>query len=183
MKHVIRIAILALTVVLSTMLRTNADASENADSLYIGDQTDSFATGNTVKRFNAETGAYLGAFVTSNSGGLHGPRGLIFSQRGEGERGDLLVVNQNQDLSPLSGAVLRFNGETGAFLKAIVPATDTSSPNANPNAPFAPRGMVLWNHEVLFVAEFVGVMNAPGRLLAFTKNGEFLANLTPGVLP
>jgi len=81
MKHVIRIAILALTVVLSTTLRTNADASENVDSLYIGDQTDPFAIGNTVKRFNAETGAYLGAFVTSNSGSLHGPRGLIFSQR------------------------------------------------------------------------------------------------------
>ncbi len=168
-KYLVSIALLMLTVVLSTTLHANADDSKNADSLYVGDQTDRFASGNTVKRFDAETGAFLGAFVTSNSGGLHGPRGLIFSQRGEGERGDLLVVNQNQDL-PLNGEVLRYDGKTGAFLKALIPAT-------NPNAPFTPRGMVLWDHRVLFVADL------DGRLLAFKKNGEFLANLTPGVLP
>ena len=41
--------------------------------------------------------------------------------------------------------------------------------------------MVLWDHKVLFVAEFLGVGNTPtpGRLLAFTKNGKVLADLTP----
>ena len=94
-------------------------------------------------------------------------------------RRHLLVVNQNQGLDPLSGAVLRYNGNTGTFQKGIVPAIDTSSPNADPNAPFLPRGMILWDKQVLFVAEFFGVADAPGRLLSFTKNGKFLSDLTP----
>jgi hypothetical protein len=162
----VSIAMLILTLVLSTTLPTSA----KADSLFVGDQTDPSASGNTVKRFDAATGTFLGAFVTTNSGGLHGPRGLIFSNSGDGENGDLLVVNQNQGL-PLNGEVLRYDGQTGVFLKALIPAT-------NPNAPFAPRGMVLWDDQVLFVADFEG-----GRLLAFQKNGKFLANLTPGAQP
>ena len=43
-----------------------------ADFLYIGDGYD-----NTVKRFDANTGANT-PFVPSSSGGLDGPRGLIF---------------------------------------------------------------------------------------------------------
>jgi len=42
-----------------------------ADFLYIGDGYD-----NTVKRFDANTGANT-PFVPSSSGGLDGPRGLI----------------------------------------------------------------------------------------------------------
>ena len=149
-----------------------------ADSLYVGDQTDPSASDNTVKRFDAETGDFLGAFVTLNSGDLHGPRGLIF------DHARLLVVNQNQDLEPLSGAVLRYNGKTGAFLKAIVPATDTSFPDADPNAPRVPRGVVLWDKKIV-LADFSAsafcppLPCLPGRLLVFTKNGKFLANLNP----
>ena len=175
--------LLVLTVGLSIISPANADDSKKAkkaDLLYIGDQTDSGASDSTVKRFDATTGNFRGTFVTSNSGLLHGPRGIIFDHPGR-----LDVVNQNQDLDPLSGAVLQYNGETGAFLKAIVPATDTLSPKANPNAPYLPRGMVLWNHKVLFVAEFLSAPTTPtappgpGRLLAFTKNGKFLNELKP----
>lgn len=78
-----------------------------------------------------------------------------------------------------------YNGKTGAFLKAIVPATDTSSPDADPNALGVPRGMVLWDKKIVFVADFsasafcIQFPCPPGRLLAFTKNGKFLANLNP----
>ena len=144
-----------------------AETSPTADSLYIGDQTDlPTASDNTVKRFDAESGNFLGAFVASNSGGLHGPRGLIFDNPGP-----LLVVNQNQNL-PLNGAVFRYDGSSGAFLKAVVP-------DADPNAPFGPRGIILWNHDVLFVADMGAGPGAPGKLLTFTKNGKFLADLTP----
>lgn len=44
-----------------------------ADSLYIGDDSDY-----TVKRFDAETGTFLGTFVSSGSGGVNGLRGLVF---------------------------------------------------------------------------------------------------------
>ena len=140
------------------------------DALYIGDETDlTVSIPSTVKRFDAKTGAYLGTFVTENSGGLQGPRGLIFEDPGQ-----LLVVNQNANLEGVNGAVLRYNGKTGAFWEAIVPATD-------PTALLQPRGMVLWDHKVLFVADLglVPPDNAPGRLLEFTKEGTFVADLTP----
>jgi hypothetical protein len=178
--ELVNIALLVLTVGLSTTVPTNAENSKKVDSLYIGDQDPSDPSlSSKVGRFDAQTGAFLGDFVTSNSGGLHGPRGLIFDHPGR-----LDVVNQNQGLDPLSGAVLQYDGKTGAFLKAIIPAQDTSLPNADPNAPFAPRGIVVWDKKVLFVAEFIGkgINNPPGRLLAFTKNGKFLADLTPDPL-
>jgi DNA-binding beta-propeller fold protein YncE len=168
---------IALALTLSILgLGTIRASYAGEDSLYIDDQTDPLATDNTVKRFDATTGKFLGAFVTSNSGDLKGPRGIIFDNPGQ-----LNVVNQNQDRGSLSGAVLRYNGQTGKFLKAIVPATDTSSPQADPNAPFTPRGMILWNKKVLFVADFLGVGDKPGRLLAFTKNGKFLYEKKPDI--
>jgi hypothetical protein len=140
------------------------------DSLYIGDETDlTVSIPSTVKRFDAKTGAFLGAFVADNSGGLQGPRGSIFEDPGQ-----LLVVNQNANLEGVNGTVLRYNGKTGAFWEAIVPATD-------PTALLQPRGMVLWDHKVLFVADLglVPPDNAPGRLLEFSKDGTFVADRTP----
>ena len=67
-------------------------SAARADTLYIGDGND-----NTVKGFDADTGTRIdfgngntGIFVTTGSGGLHGPRGLIFNQSG-----NLVVANQN----------------------------------------------------------------------------------------
>ena len=171
--------IAAVLLVLTAVLGgdTARAGSGKADSLYIGDQTDIDASAGTVKRFgNVETatGVYLGEFVRPNSGGLDGPRGLVFDNSGH-----LLVVNQNQGSDTLSGAVLRYNGNTGNLLQTIVPAVDASSPGANPNAPWLPRGMILWDKKVLFVAEFLGFGDVPGRLLSFEKNGKFLSDLTP----
>lgn len=45
-----------------------------ADSLYIGDDSDY-----TVKRFDAETGAFLGSFVSAGSGGVNGLTGCTAS--------------------------------------------------------------------------------------------------------
>ncbi|MBZ5559302.1 MAG: DUF3455 domain-containing protein [Acidobacteriia bacterium] len=157
----------ALVPYTATYVFYQADTPSTADSLYIGDQTDlPTASASTVKRFDAQTGRCQGAFVTADSGGLHGPRGLVFDNAGP-----LLVANQNQDL-PLNGTVLRYDGTTGAFSKAIVPDSD-------PHAPFGPRGMILWNHTTLYVADIGAGPGAPGKLLAFTKDGEFVADRTP----
>jgi hypothetical protein len=140
------------------------------DSLYIGDETDlTVSVPSSVKRFDAKTGEFLGAFVAENSGSLQGPRGLIFADPGQ-----LLVVNQNANLDGVNGAVLRYNGKTGAFWDAIVPTTD-------PTALLQPRAMVLWDHKMLFVTDLglVPPENAPGRLLEFAKDGTFVADLTP----
>jgi len=134
-----------------------------ADSLYVGDGSD-----NTVKKFDASTGAYEGNFIASGSGGLNGPRGLIFRNHGQ-----MLVVDQNVG-EPNPGEVLRFNGVTGNFLDNLVFQTD-------PNAPFAPRGMVLGARHTLYVADDGNLDGITlGRLTRFnSETGAFLGDLQP----
>ncbi|WP_397538658.1 hypothetical protein [Rummeliibacillus pycnus] len=129
------------------------------DFLYIGDGFD-----NTVKTFEAETGRFLGSFVASGSNGLNGPRGLIFDHSG-----NLLVTNQNIG-QPQNGDVLKYNRQTGEFLGELVQS------NA-PGAPFAPRGIVLSNENLLFVAD-MGDVDVPGEVRLYNgTTGEFLGNL------
>jgi hypothetical protein len=145
----------------------------NADSLYIGDAND-----NTVKSFDASTGNYLGTFVTKNGcpanppsppppGCLYGPRGLIFDGQGH-----LLLADQNVNLG-IPGAIYEYD-QTGAFVKALVPYTDS-------HAPPAPRGTILVGN-VLFVASLSGVTppNSTGVLQAFNgTTGAFVGLLAP----
>jgi len=149
----------------------------NTDSLYIGDGND-----NTIKRFDASTGKYLGVFVTNKDcpqnpnppplGCLYGPRGLIFDGSDH-----LLVADQNVNLS-FNGAIYEYSAKTGAFVKALVPYTD-------PNAPPAPRGIVLYNDDVLFAASQTGtgVPKDHVRQAAFKPSmramGSFSASCRP----
>jgi hypothetical protein len=150
---------------LSTIQSGPHDEAPPADSLFVGDASD-----NTVKRFDATTGAYQGTLVAPGSGGLHDPRGLIF-----GQGHDLLVVSQNVNL-PLNGEVLRYDGETGAFDNKVVATT-------TPHAPLAPRGMVRGPMHTVFVADLgdLGVPGgAPGRLAQFDeRTGAWKRDLTP----
>src|SRR5215831_19883400 len=140
-----------------------------ADSLYIGDGAD-----DTVKRFDAQTGAYLGAFVTSGSGGLRGPRGLIFT------RGSLYVSNQNVSTPDrpidFAGEILQFRRTTGDFLDALVPCNPPLSRNCDPHGPFAPRGLISGLGNTLYVADLgdfpPNFPAPPGRVPQFdTKTG------------
>jgi sugar lactone lactonase YvrE len=151
-------------------------AVAKADSLYIGDAND-----NTVKKFDASTGNFLGVFIRNNGcqnpnpngprlGCLYGPNGLIFD-----ESDHLLVADQNAGLN-VNGAIYEYSARTGAFVKPLVPYTD-------PNAPFAPRGIVLYNGDVLFVASQEGTGSPPcasGCVQAFDAgNGKLLGFLQP----
>ena len=78
------------------------------DYLYVGDDSD-----NTVKRFDAITGDFLGTFA---KGHIKGPRGLLFDREG-----NLLVSNQNVDKNK-NGNILKFDGQTGKFLGELVPS-------------------------------------------------------------
>ena len=140
--------------------------SARADSLYIGDGAD-----NTVKRFDAQTGAYLGAFVTSGSGGLRGPRGLIFT------RGSLYVSNQNVG-QPFDGEILQYHRTTGDFLDALVPCNPPGRACV-PDGPFAPRGLISGLGATLYVADLGNFdTQYPGRVPQFdTKTGAFLGDL------
>src|SRR5262245_3092084 len=144
------------------VLEDRAVPSAAQDFLYVGDGAD-----NTVKQFDATTGAFVGTLVASGSQGLLGPRGLIFRNPGQ-----LIAVNQNFFLT-IPGEVLNYNGVTGRPLGALVPATSS-------HAPFAPRGMVLANH-TLYVADdgnLDGVIL--GRVARFnSETGAFLGDLQP----
>lgn len=146
-------------------LLTGLAPASHADSLYIGDQTD-----NTVKRFDADTGEFLGEFVKKGNTAIKGARGLIFNSTG-----DLLISNQNAGAKK-SGEILINDGATGEYLGTVVR-------HNSPDAPYAPDGIVLVNG-ALFVADQTshGQDNPPGRLLKYSEDGELLADLTPDPL-
>jgi glucose/arabinose dehydrogenase len=133
-----------------------------SDSLYVGDAGD-----NTIKRFDAQSGAYQGTFVKKGHSPLKGPMGMLVD-----ENGDLLISNQNTGTNK-HGEILKHSGLTGEALPSIIDHNDE-------DAPFAPRGIVL-RDDVLFVADLAGKGNdgPSGRLLAYSLGGELLSDLTP----
>lgn len=134
-------------------------AATSQDFLYVGDSSN-----DSIQQFDASTGAYIGTLVPPGSAGLHGPRGIVLDQ------GNLLVVNQNINL-PKNGEVLRYTSQSGAPTSPLVPAL-------NPNAPFAPAGMVV-RENVVYVAD-TGEGSPAGRIVKFNATtGAFLGDLNP----
>jgi hypothetical protein len=62
---------------------------------------------NAVLRYNGTTGAFLGAFIASNSGGLNFPGEFLFAG------GSVYVTSQD------SNQVMRYDATTGAFIEAV----------------------------------------------------------------
>lgn len=124
------------------------------DSLYVSDAGD-----NSVKRFCAQDGRLLDTF---GNGSLQGPRGILYE-------GNILVANQNV-LQPYPGEIDQYHHKDGTFLGALVPHTD-------PNAPFAPRGIIRGlDNNTLYVAD-LGSGNI-GRVATYDVNtGHFLGDL------
>jgi DNA-binding beta-propeller fold protein YncE len=147
-------------------------SAAEADFLYVGDGAD-----NTVKRFDTATAKDLGKFVTDGSGGLHGPRGLIFTRGRSFTPIQLYVVNQNVS-QPFAGEILRYRRSGGQFVGALVPSSD-------PNAPFAPRGLIRGLLPTVYVADLGDLGDSedvflPGRIARFDSlTGRFLGDLDP----
>ncbi|MDX2248954.1 MAG: hypothetical protein SF052_19355 [Bacteroidia bacterium] len=59
----------------------------------------------SVKRYNGNTGQYIGDFVTPNSGSLNSPQDVLFHPNG-----NLLVTGR------FNNAVKMYNGQTGAYI-------------------------------------------------------------------
>lgn len=135
--------------------------SSRADELFIGDAGD-----NSVKAFDSDTGAYLGAFIPSGTAGLNGPMGMIFTD------GQLVVVNQNINTN-LSGEIFRFNSTTGSFEGKLVASSDR-------DAPFFPQGLVRGGPNQSFYVADVGIKNQcanQGNIKEYSASGAFLDNL------
>lgn len=160
------LCLIALAITVGIGLNGYADTQNRfkADVLYVGDGGD-----DSVKRFNANTGDYLGKLVPDDdSVRLIGPRGLIFVLD------KLLVVNQNVD-QPLSGEILRYQRDTGDFIDALVP----SCTNPCNSAPFAPRGIVRGLLPTVYVADLGDFSpDNPGKVMQFDAfKGKFIRNL------
>ena len=149
------------------------------DSLYIGNGIDK-----TVMKFDLDTGQQV-PFVSSGSGGLIGPRGMIFD-----ENHDLLVANQTNGSQGTPGAignVLRFDGQTGAFLNTAV--ASTLVPSTGAHIPFDPRGIVegpkVAGDDTVFVGDVGDQGNffrtgQAGRVSQFDETtGAWLRDLVP----
>jgi DNA-binding beta-propeller fold protein YncE len=134
-----------------------AAAAASADTLNVGE-----GTGNTIQSFNA-MGNPLGPAIPASPTGATGPRGILHLRTGT-----FLVAYQNPGL-PVNGEIDEF-ANTGAFLRALVPGTD-------PNAPFAPRGIILGpDNKTLYVADFGA--DAIGAVDRYDINtGKFLGAL------
>ena len=100
------------------------------------------ASANTgqILRYNGVTGAFLGVFVPSGSGGLAHPQQIVF-----GPDGNLYVSSQVGDAlnAPGDGQVMRYNGMTGAFMNLFV-----DSPNDLVGIVFGPDGNLYANEQV-----------------------------------
>ncbi|WER49961.1 hypothetical protein CupriaWKF_22930 [Cupriavidus sp. WKF15] len=157
-RHLLRSLLLSASI---GLIGLSVAQSSRADELFIGDLGD-----DTVKAFDSDSGAYLGAFVSSKSGGLHGPIGLIFTD------GQLVVVNQNVNL-PIPGEVLRFDGALGTYISKLVASSDR-------NAPFFPQGIVRGGPNQSFYVADEGYTNGncanQGNIKEYDAAGAFLGN-------
>jgi streptogramin lyase len=81
-------------------------------NLYVTNpESDANPRNDQVLRYDGATGAFRDVFVTTRSGGLHTPSGLVF-----GPGGDLFVASTN------TSQILRYDGTTGAFRGIFVAA-------------------------------------------------------------
>jgi hypothetical protein len=111
---------------------------------------------NSILRFDADNGGYLGPFVSKRSGGLDCPEGTMAM----GPDGDLYVTNFSPPrIRPLKeGArsrdtILRYDGETGEFRGAAVPPGILDGPHG---LAFAPPSLARTPGDLLVSTRFTG---------------------------
>jgi hypothetical protein len=179
-KFRVRRSVLSIVLALLTLLAVSSPAAakvsanglaavpcasaSTSDSLYVGDNGD-----NSVKQFDAATGCYQGVFVSSGSGGLDGPRGIL-------HEGDFFLVSNQIPKNPpqdIPGEVDQYSPANGKFRGALVPHTDA-------NAPYDPDGIIRGpGNRTLYVADLGDCVNCTtGRVATYNVNtGRFLGNL------
>jgi streptogramin lyase len=140
------------------IVMTTIVACASAD-LYVGSR----GVSNSVLRYNEVTGDFLDAFVSSGSGMLDNPRGLIF-----GHDGNLYVSSFN------TNSVMRYDGTTGAPLPAPG-QTDAFFVPSGSGGLQNPTGLILGRDGNLYVSS-----NANSSVLRYNgTTGDFLDAFVP----
>ncbi|MEZ4830019.1 MAG: T9SS type A sorting domain-containing protein [Bacteroidia bacterium] len=112
----------------------------------------------SVKRYNGNTGQYIGDFVTPNSGTLNSPQDILFHPNG-----NLLVVGR------FNNAVKMYNGQTGAYIG-----------NFTKNYPLDNGTKMSWGPEgYLYISQW-GITKS--RVVRFDSLGNFIDEFTQGNL-
>jgi hypothetical protein len=146
-----------------------------SNSLFVGDKTTN-SPPEYVKLVDVQTGV-TSPFATD---GINGPNGIIFTGGVSSSSSVMLVANQFPN-THLPGDIAKYNPSNGMQAGFLVPQSD-------PNAPHAPRGIVLSpDHSVLYVADFTesigGTGGGPGKLLAYNANtGALIATYSAQAL-
>jgi len=109
------LAILMAAVLLFPWVRADASEPGAIGDLYVA----SFLNSKIVQ-FDGQTGALVGDFVASGSGGLDGPWGLAW-----GPNGNLFVVSRGV-YSSIFG-IAEYNGTTGALVRWVVGPADSTT--------------------------------------------------------
>jgi WD40 repeat protein len=141
---------------------------------------------NGVLRYDGASGAYMGVFVASGSGGLSYTTSLTF-----GPDGNLYVGSWN------TASILRYSGTTGAFMDAFVPSGEggistpsgiSFGPDGNLYVAGGPDGVRRYNGSTgAFMGIFASYSTNTGRggfNLVFGPDGQLyvtMVGVEPGV--
>jgi hypothetical protein len=137
----------------------------------VSDAYVSSANTDSILRYDTVTGAFLGAFVSTGSGGLNDPTAIVF-----GPDGDLYVASGAH--SDFNNSILRYDGVTGAFKGVFVAA-------GSAGLTLAPTAGVIFGRDVnndgaqdMYVSNGV-----PDEILVYNgTTGAFLQKyITPGL--
>ncbi len=126
----------------------------------IADVFVSAASRNAVMQFDG-SGNYLGDFVSSGLGGLADPQGISFGPDGH------LYVSSHGGSGGLN-AVLRYHGQTGAFIDVFATLPDMVWP-----------AEINFFNDLLYVSDFS--FGSTGRVSRFDLNGAFVDHFAQGI--
>jgi hypothetical protein len=126
----------------------------------------------SVLRYNGLTGAFMGAFVQPGSGGLQQSQGLTFGPDGRlyvssfEDRDVTQGPGWSGDRYPPNGSVLRYDGQSGAFLDAFVPRGSTVATITRGLA-FGPDGNLYLGSIDTTNSAYDGILRVNGTTGAF----------------
>ena len=150
-------------------------------NLYVSSRVEGLLTTvDAIKRYEANTGAFLGDFVIAGSGGLNNPYGIAF-----GPDSNLYVASAS------TNEIKRYNGLSGAFIDTFIAAGSGGLTNASQILFHTEGSLYVANQstqQILrydgstgsFLGVFASNLGISPTGLAFASSGELYVSLGTG---